>query len=93
MPHERGPLPVPPSEFSCSVLADPKARFCRSLANHSLTVNGRSACRLSKPLTLRHLTTTRTSPPEGLALPRLADAYVPIHNFQDAPSKSAPAPK
>ena len=35
MPHERGPSPVPPSEFICAALADPKARFCRSLASHS----------------------------------------------------------
>jgi len=35
MPHERGPLPVPPSEFCITTLADPKARFCCSLANPS----------------------------------------------------------
>jgi hypothetical protein len=35
MPHERGLSPVPPSEFFCAALADPKARFCRSLASHS----------------------------------------------------------
>jgi hypothetical protein len=35
MPHERGRLPVPPTEFFCPALADPKARFCRSLASHS----------------------------------------------------------
>jgi hypothetical protein len=40
MPHERGPLPVPPSEFICVALADPKARFCRSLASHSPIVKG-----------------------------------------------------
>jgi hypothetical protein len=27
MPHERGPLPVLPSDFSINALADPKARF------------------------------------------------------------------
>ena len=51
MPHERGPSPVPPSEFSCPAIADPKARFCRSPASHSPFVNGISAI----PLTLRHL--------------------------------------
>jgi hypothetical protein len=39
MPHERGPLPVLPSEFACPVLADPKIRFCRPLASHSTFVN------------------------------------------------------
>jgi hypothetical protein len=51
MPHERGPSPVPPSEFSCPAIADPKARFCRSPASHSPFVNGSSAI----SLTLRHL--------------------------------------
>jgi hypothetical protein len=37
LPHERGLLPVPPSEFCCNALADPKARFCRSPASHSST--------------------------------------------------------
>jgi hypothetical protein len=32
MPHERRLLPVLPAEFFCTALADPKARFCRSLA-------------------------------------------------------------
>ena len=39
MPHERGCLPVPPSEFFCSALADPKGCFCRSPASHSLLAN------------------------------------------------------
>lgn len=39
MPHERGPMPVLPSEFVSPLLADPKIRFCRSLANHSTLVN------------------------------------------------------
>jgi hypothetical protein len=30
MPHERGSMPVLPSEFSITTLADPKARFCCS---------------------------------------------------------------
>ena len=42
------------------------------------------------PLTLRHLTTTQTLPPKGLALPRPAYACVPIHKSQDAPAKPAP---
>jgi hypothetical protein len=33
MSHERGFLPVPPSEFVCLDLADPKIRFCRSPAS------------------------------------------------------------
>jgi hypothetical protein len=32
MPHERRLLSVLPTEFFCTALADPKARFCRSLA-------------------------------------------------------------
>jgi rubredoxin len=40
MPHERGLLPVLPSEFACPVCADPKTRFNRSLASHSTLVNG-----------------------------------------------------
>jgi len=28
IPHERGLLPVPPSDFCCTAIADPKARFC-----------------------------------------------------------------
>jgi hypothetical protein len=36
MPHERGSMPVPPSGFSITALADPKTRFCRSLANRQL---------------------------------------------------------
>jgi hypothetical protein len=35
IPHERGPMPVLPSNFSCPVFANPKIRFCRSLASHS----------------------------------------------------------
>jgi hypothetical protein len=69
MPHERSQWLVPPSEFSCITLADPKARFCRSLASHSPTINGNLACRPSKPLTLRHLNRTPNPLPKGLALP------------------------
>ena len=39
IPHERGPLPVLPSEFTCPVLAESKTRFNRSLASHSTLVN------------------------------------------------------
>jgi hypothetical protein len=28
IPHERGLMPVPPSDFFCKPVADPKARFC-----------------------------------------------------------------
>jgi hypothetical protein len=79
MPHERGSSPVLPSEFFCIALADPKARFCRSLASYS-TRQRYSACHLSKPLTLRHLNYIADLAAEGLALPPPADACVPIHN-------------
>jgi len=39
MPHERGPMPVLPSEFLSPWFADPKIRFCRSLASHLTLVN------------------------------------------------------
>ena len=39
MPHERGPMPVLPSEFACPLFADPKTRFYRSPASHSTLVN------------------------------------------------------
>jgi hypothetical protein len=39
MPHERGLTPVLPSEFFSPLFADPKIRFCRSLASHSTLVN------------------------------------------------------
>ena len=92
MPHERGPLPVLPSEFSCLLSPIPKlASAARSPVTH--TVNGIPACRLSKPLTPRHLATMLTAPPEGLALPRPANACVPIHNSQSAPTKPAPFPE
>ena len=87
MPHERGPLPVLPSEFFCPLSPIPKlASAARSPATRN--VNGISACRLSKLLTPRHLTTKRIPPPEGLALPRPAVARVPISNSQDAPAHS-----
>ena len=28
LPHERGLLPMLPSDFCCNAIADPKARFC-----------------------------------------------------------------
>jgi len=76
MPHERGSSPVPPSEFSCAALADPKARFCRSLASRCHG-NGHPVCRLSKPLTLRHLSTTRNSPPRAWLCPCLRTLACP----------------
>jgi len=36
MPHERGFMPVHPTEFFFDPLADPKTRFYRSLANRQL---------------------------------------------------------
>ena len=45
------------------------------------------------PLTLRHLTTPRILPPEGLALPRPANAYVPAYKFQRAPENLIPFPR
>jgi len=91
MPHERGPLPVLPSEFFCLLSPIPKlASAARSPATR--TVNGNPTSRSSKPLTKRHLSTTRYPLPEDLALPRLADACVPIHNPEDAPAKNPPIP-
>ena len=70
MPHERGPLPVLPSEFFCLLSPIPKlASAARSPA--TLAVNKKPACRLVKPLTQRHLSANRIPPPEGLALPRI----------------------
>ena len=76
MPHERGSSPVPPSEFSCAALADPKARFCRSLASRCHG-NEYPVCRLSKPLTLRHLSTMRTSPPWAWLCPGMRTLACP----------------
>ena len=45
MPHERSSKLVLPSGFCCVALADPKARFCRSLAKPSPTVKEYPACR------------------------------------------------
>jgi hypothetical protein len=39
MPHERGLLPVLPSEFCTLLSLDPNACFCRSPASHSPLVN------------------------------------------------------
>ena len=69
MPHERGPRPVLPSEFSCVALADPKARFCRSLAKTSPTINRQPGLHQGKLLTTRHLIRKQFLPPKGLALP------------------------
>src|SRR5271166_2293389 len=74
MPHERCLSPVPLSEFSCPALADPKARFCRSLASHSPFVKEKSAY----PLDPKALKFAVCPPPECLALPQPADACVPL---------------
>jgi hypothetical protein len=87
MPHERGQWPVLPPEFFCVALADPKARFCRSLAKTSPTINRSPSLHPGKLLTTRHLTRKQISLPMGLALPWPASAFVPIHNRQDAPAK------
>jgi len=58
-----------------AALADPKTRFCRSLANPSASAHPIQDI----SLTLRHLTTARQPPPECLALPRPDDACVPTH--------------
>jgi hypothetical protein len=65
MPHERGPSPVPPSELLCNALADPKARFCRSLASHSSTANGNPAYSLG----LKALNYNAIHSPENLRCP------------------------
>ena len=54
MPHERGPLPVLPSEFFCLLSPIPKlASAARSPVTRN--VNAYSACHPSKLLTTRHL--------------------------------------
>jgi len=63
MPHERGLLPMLPSEFSIPALADPKGRFCRSRPPGE-----RHRQRIPpNPLTLRHFIFDRRPPPECLA--------------------------
>jgi len=89
MPHERGLLPVPPTEFSHPDIADPKARFCRSLA----TSQQNPRLTPGNPLTLRHLTTARYPPPECLALPWLTDACVPLHRFKKRAAQTCPFPE
>jgi hypothetical protein len=54
MPHERGLLPVLPSEFCTLLSLDPNAYFCRSPASHSQLVNGEPS-HPANPLALRHL--------------------------------------
>jgi hypothetical protein len=54
MPHERGLLPVLPSEFCTLLSLDPNACFCRSPASHSPLVN-REPSYPANPLALRHL--------------------------------------
>ncbi len=64
MPHERGLLPMLPTEFSIPALDDPKGRFCRSRPPVNATVNRIPPILL----TLRHLIFARCPPPECLAL-------------------------
>ncbi len=40
MPHERGLMPVPPSEFLLPCFADPKVRFCRARQLLAQPING-----------------------------------------------------
>jgi hypothetical protein len=84
------PIACAPIRILLPALADPKARFCRSLASRSPTVNEKLSLSPSKLLTQRHLATTPTSPPMGLHLPPPAHTSVPVHNSQDAPAKSSP---
>ncbi len=71
MPHERGLLPVPPSEFSCPALDDPKARFCRS-ARHPFAIRQREP--LLHPLTLgTKALILRAAPAARVLGPTLAD--------------------
>ena len=60
-----------PTEFSNPVLADPKARFCRSLATRqrdSSLPPGYPGASPGNPLTLRHLNQAFNPQPECLAL-------------------------
>jgi len=43
MPHERGLMPVPPSEFFSIALADRQIRFRRELPAALSTINGHPA--------------------------------------------------
>jgi hypothetical protein len=73
IPHERGLLPVPPSDFCCIAIADPKARFCCSppASRHPSTGNP------PIPLTLGHLTPRSYPPQRCLAQPGWR-TFVPI---------------
>ena len=81
MPHERGLLPVPPSEFSCTTIADPKARFCCSppASRHPSTGDPHI------PLTLGHLNIALLFDPECLAQLWKSNRCVPFNSSQDAP--------
>ncbi len=70
MPHERGPLPVLPSEFFCMLSLIPKLASVARLPA-TPTVHEKPARRPSKSLTTRHLSANQIPPPEGLALPRI----------------------
>ena len=69
MPHERGPLPVLPSELLCLLSPIPKLASAARSPTHR-TVNGKPGRLPGKPLTTRHLTILQIPSPEGLALPR-----------------------
>lgn len=75
MPHERGSLPLLPSEFSITTLADPKP----ASAARSPTVNQRLISRQGISLTLKHLETAHHSSPGCLAQPRPTDDCVPLN--------------
>jgi hypothetical protein len=59
MPHERGPPPMLPFEFTCPVRSDPKARFLISLARTRLA-SCRPARSRSKPLNQIDLPTAQS---------------------------------
>src|ERR1022692_3189766 len=89
MPHERGSLPVLPSEFACPVLADPKTRFNRSLATRPSSISPWPDPRqLIDPKALNYRC---VSVSEGLALPLPTDACVPIHDPTIRPEMRRPA--
>ena len=62
MPHERGLKPLLPTEFFCTSLADPKARFCAA----RLTLTNPSTETLRILLTLGNLHLARYPPTELL---------------------------
>ena len=75
----------PPSDFSCTVDADPKTRFCRPPPATLLPSAGMPPI----PLTLRHL----CSPPERLARLWFMNVFVPFYSSQDAPYSCGASPE